>query len=534
MSYCNCRVPNIPILDFEQDDEGNFLFKSEKAEITFDNDYEVIASDVLINFYNEISVKFKIDDVIGLPTDDLVHFDLIIENSKTIILESVFGTIEENYISGTARRMFVNNNTFEDEDNVKVWVPIEELDIFQPLIMEFDDPNLKGLFLKANHTTDPINPEIHMNICKNYKTCDIVKETDGFGFCEKKADIVRDELLFHSKNMRNSFSQFKSIESFLFFEGKYSEISNKWEKVIENIFSLSTFYSAEIFSPRMWIIESGNQIEFRIKSYEKPKKNSLSIFQDASCMFQGFLDSSYSAYVRLKQKIDIDLLLNYYAGLKNESYVLSKIALSSIFLETLKNQYNYKGTLFNQLSYICNELELNTEILLEKFQPRIYDKFFEIEIEITGKFAPEDRILVHWIFDYFMKSYLMQHIVRYRNQIIHSGKITIKKEDPNKIIKSSYDKLLEIFKFPHIPLFENKLNILETIYNYLNDNFTDLNVVKYPNEETNSLILEELIYLILLKLLEVDCTITKFDYFNLGNQNIVYMNSKELLDEFKD
>jgi len=534
MNYCNCRIPNIPILDYKRDDEGNFLFKSETAEITFDQEYKILAFNVLIKFYDKIFVEFWIDDDVEFPMDDLVHFDLKIENSEKIVLESVFGTIEENHVRGNAKRMFINNEIFENNDNVKVWIPIEELDIFQPVIMEFKDPYLNGLFLKESHTTDPNLPEIHMSICKNYNNCDIVKESNGFGFCEKNTNIVREELLFHSEDKRNSFSQFKSIDSFLFFEGKYSEISSRWEKVIENIFSLSIFYSAEIFSPHMWIIEADKKTEFRIIPHEKSKENSLSLFSEFTCTFQRFLDSSYSAYVQLKKEIDIDLLLHYYAGFKNESYVLSKIALGSIFLETLKNQYNYKGFLFNQLSHIFNELELNTEILLEKLQPRVYERFFEIEIEIIDDFVTEDRIIVHWIFDYFMKSYLLQHLVKYRNQIIHSGKVIIKKEDPNEIIKSCHDKLSEIFKFPNMPLLENKSIILETVYEHLKDNFTDLNIVKYPEKETNALILEELIDLILLKLLDVNCPIAKFDYFDLWNQNILRINSKELLDEFKN
>lgn len=534
MIHSKCRVPNIPILDFEQDDEGNFLLKSENGEIIFDNDRKITVSDILIKFYDNIFVKFRIEDSIDFSIDDLAHFDLKIENSNKIILESIFGTIGDNYGSGNAKRMFINSKIFRNDDYVKVWIPIEELDIFQPIINEFEDSNLKGLFLKTKDTTDPLTPEIHKNICKNYNNCDIVKEREGFFFCEKNSDIIKNEMLYHSKNMQNSFSQFKNVNSFLFFEAKYSEISSKWGEIIENIFSLSSFYSTEIFTPHIWIIEYNNTIEFKFEPYEKTKKNSLSLFSDVTCMFQGFLDSSYSTYIKLKKEIDIDLLLNYYVGIKNENYVLSKIALGSIFLETLKNQYNRKGSFFSQLNYIFKELDLHADILLERFQPRIYNKFFEIELDITLDFSSDDIILVNRIFDYFMKSYLLQHIVKYRNQIIHSGKIIVKKEDPNDIIKSCYDKLLEVFKFPNIPLLENKASILEIVFENLKDNFTSLNTVKYPEEETNSLILEELIDFILLKLLNVDCTVTMFDYFDWWNHNIIHINSKELLDEFKN
>lgn len=205
-------------------------------------------------------------------------------------------------------------------------------------------------------------------------------------------------------------------------------------------------------------------------------------------------------------------------------------------MESLENQYKTQQNgnrpfLYNLLDVFTN-LGIDSEKLLKHFQPKIYKKFEEIEDKISKYYDDDKKKIALEIITSYKKIYLLQNITHYRNAVVHTGNIEINDGDPNKIVKSIFNHLSKIINLPNINFLNEKNEILNEVYdNYLSGQFTGLNNGRYSNKIMQELIMKEIIEIILLILLGVDCNLNKTNHFN-ENEAPITKNTKEYLSEF--
>lgn len=228
------------------------------------------------------------------------------------------------------------------------------------------------------------------------------------------------------------------------------------------------------------------------------------------------------------------MLLHYYVWFKNEEYAEVKILLGSTYFESLKDQYNFEKPFLNQLMNIFTHLNIDTEKLLKKLQPKIYKKFEEIKNNIISNYDDNDKRIVSAIFSLYKKLYLIQNIVYHRNQAVHSGDIKVKDTDPNAINGTIYNDLLKVPNLPNITFLSEKNIFLEdTFQNYIKKQFKGLNNVYKTPKITQELIIEDLIEITLLKLLKIKGQISKMDHLNQTNKETMIVDPvKEYLEKF--
>ena len=528
------KVPIIPELNFKKNEQGNYIFKSDQINLMSNEDSrKCIAKNAEIIISDSIEISFEIDylDYLLFFLDEVpsdgdgrtfiwgseIKFFTISCNSNNyeINLLNFHSTnstsgykngLKRNFVSGKCEKgIFIkDSNPIIETESVRIWDILECDKISQIGINEFDSKKLKGIYLKSINMVDYYD---------EYETNEDIKIHNTF----------RD-------NQNKSFNQLLNNNPFIFYESKYKDINLD---IIKNIDKLLMFYNSNIIPSRMQIIESSdsNKLEIRINSKNTYKLNGNSIFnEDWPNNFFDFLNSSYDSYISAKYgEVDIDLLLHYYVWIKNEQYAEVKLMLCSAFLEVLKNnrfaesRKNQGGTFYKKLLNRLDFLNLDSIKFLKFFFSDIDKIISKIEVKFLKS---EDKNDVEIICNDFRKYYIVYCLTLYRNKIIHSGKFNITSED---IDRGLMDKLINnlnksFSKSSQKELVKKIGNDIKTEIKEVNDIFDIFKQTKF---------FENIVEIILLKYLNVDCILNKKHDFNSSSQfNINDYNSKKYMKLF--
>ncbi|MCQ2960711.1 MAG: hypothetical protein MJ235_00020 [archaeon] len=493
-SSINAKVPNIPILGFDKTENG-YIFKSNLGNLRFKDEDEIhIINDIEVKIKDVISISFSID-WIGYHN---YFYEEIGENKFTDLNELKYYEID--CISGEYKLYFSdcywvkiedsckiylqalqvnikNEDKIDDEEIVNVWNILESSEIEQSLVKEFDCDSLKKIFIKSEYTND-------------YSIID-----------ENNNKLLINEAL--ENNQFESFNQLLDGKSFLFTETTYQ---NVFSEEIENIERLLMFYDSTISPVRMRIIES--KLRNRLEVIIIPKSNAPnlgnSIFRKVPNNFFNFINSSYQNYLELKNSdLNIDLLFHYFTWIKNEHSLEVQLVLCSAFMEILKNnQFNRSRNenlkLFERLQLRIEYAGLDPIKIFKYLQPPIYEVVSDIKKEFKNEeFYSDNKFHSTW--EMFLKTYISSIITFYRNKLLHSGQLKMEQED----IKEFINKWESNFKKG---LGEDQQECVDKISEALKDKLIIYSRVYNIIDQCS--FIKEFIDLILLALLDVDCTLT--------------------------
>ena len=281
----------------------------------------------------------------------------------------------------------------------------------------------------------------------------------------------------------------------------YIDYSENNDKLIENIDVLLSFFTSNIEHRRMSIIETINKdkLEILFKSKNTHKLNGFTIFSPHPNTFINFLDSSYEKYINLNESnFNIELLIQYYIWFKNEIYIDIKHLLGSIFIETLIKQYypDESKKFAYKLNNILNQkLNLNIYKLFDKFEIGLLNELEELKSSEMNELEDYERN-IFIVLNQFKEFLFIEIITKYRNKNVHNGEILLNDNDLEDIFENSFKKTNkrlngEKNKIILKILYENKNQIINSEY------LKDLN--------TQDIVLENLMEVILLKLLDINC-----------------------------
>ena len=218
---------------------------------------------------------------------------------------------------------------------------------------------------------------------------------------------------------------------------------------------------------------------------------------------------------------------HYFILIKNENNPKAKIILCSEFMEVLKNnksrsEENKTKNMFNQITIRFSSLQIDTNKLFENLQKEIY--YILINAKKTCNRQQDlDSNKVHNVWKKLNEIYVPSIIAFHRNNIIHAGKYGMNLKDRLSFVKywnNKYDKNPS----------ENQKKILDIMMNQIQNEFNNNHLFNVRNQ---SLFIEHVIEIILLKLLEVDCDLTKETRFLSKNMNWeTTYNSKTYIEKF--
>ena len=517
------KIPIVPNLNFVKNDENHYIFKIDEGNLKSKETGNICKIyNIEIDIYDKISIKFEIDDVFyhiffmdEVPSEDgkrtfvypkvIKFFDIMCDSEEYGITLLNFSSEREthemkngfstNIIFGECSEtvLLKNNIKINNDEKVYVWNILECSNTSHITYREFESDNLDKIYLKSINTIDyPYDFETP-------------------GDLEIRRKFQEDQM--------NSFDQLLGNDAFLFYESFYSEIDN--ESII-NIDKLLMFYDSNIIPSRFLILQSveNDKLEIRIKSKNTYKLEGSSIFKNWPNNLFNFINSSYDSYIDVKNsEIDIDLLLHYYVWIKNEHYAEVKLMLCSEFFEVLKNNKldpskNEDGFIFN-LFQRFNFLKLNTYKLLKFLQPDVLNVILNLENSyIDEGYSAMDVIKIS---RRYKNEFLLSCIKRYRNKIIHSGKFDLTNNDIGMIV----GELTDAFKNNY-----SKGSQIELVEKFGNDIIIGLNNIdSLFNIFNQSLFLERIVEIVLLKIFSPDCLLS------LSN-NFGFDNSKDYVSKF--
>ncbi|WP_292601351.1 hypothetical protein [Methanobrevibacter sp. UBA212] len=517
------KIPIVPNLNFEKNDENHYIFKIDEGNLKSKETGNICKIyNIEIDIYDKISIKFEMDDFFyplffmeEVPSEDgkrtfvrpnvIKFFDIMCDSEEYGITLLNFSSEKEtheikkgistNFISGKCREIVLlkNNTKINDDEKVNVWNVLECCNTSHITYMEFESDNLGKIYLKSKNTIDYPH---------NFETPEDLKTRRTF-----------------QENQMNSFNQLLGNDAFLFYESLYSEIDNE---IIRNIDKLLMFYDSNIVPSRFLILQSveNNKLEIRIKSKNTYKLEGSSIFKDWPDNLFNFINSSYDSYIDVKNsEIDIDLLLHYYVWIKNEHYAEVKLMLCSEFFEVLKNNMldpskNEDGFIFN-LSQRFNFLKLNTYKLLKLLQPEVLNVILNLENSyIDEGFSEKDVIKIS---RRYKNEFLLSCIKRYRNKIIHSGKFDLTNNDIGMIVGELTDTFKDNYSI------DSQVELVEKFGNDITMGLN--NADSLFNIFNQSLFLERIVEIVLLKIFSPDCLLSLSN--NFGSDN-----SKDYVSKF--
>lgn len=497
------KIPNIPLLNFTKDKYGHYIFNSSKGKITFTNsneEYEI--NDIGIEIYDviKVSCKIKWDDYNELYSNNLNEAKLKCESQLYSFYFSIVTSFNGNLDPSKCLnlqfyevKIIKNDLRIDENEEVKIWNILESNNISQAGFKEFEPNDLKEIYLKTINTIDYSLD----NVEKRYNT---------------------------QEAQKRSFNQLLNSAAFLFCK---TTKQNYYSEVIQNIEKLLYFYDSSIIPIRMRILESINsdKLEIFIISKNTLKLKGESIFFEGPENFYNFLNSTYDMYTQLKNsRYEIDLLFHYYVWLKNEQYQEVELILSSSFIEVLTNdltksfQKNENKNIFKELKKVFNDIDLDAERLLEQLQPNIAKIIDDAKIV----FSHENNKNLDFVCKKIKETYLLVIIEVYRNKIVHSGKFVMNDENIDKMINK---KLIPNTKSG---LDKRKQNLVEEIINFIGEE------LKYYKDDlfsinTQTQFFVNVIEIILLSLLTVDCQLINVNRFNCNN----WLNTQEYLEQFR-
>ena len=528
---CDYKIPIVPNLSFEKTDEGHYFFKINEGNLKSKETGNVCEIfNIEIDIYDKINVKFEIDDfnymlffMEEVPSDEegkrtfvypntIKYFDIkcnLEEYGVTLLnfysnweTNEFKNGISTNMIFGECTEsIFLKNNTkINNDERVNVWNILECSNVSQTRFVEFDSEKLNGLFLKSKNTLDYYH---------EYETSEDLEKR--ITFQEKQKD---------------SFNQLLDNDAFLYHEMVYSETDGE---VIKNIDKLLMFYDSNIVPSRFLILESvdNDKLEIRIKSKNSFKLKGSSIFKVWPNNLFDFINSSYDSYLAVKNsEIDIDLLLHYYAWIKNEQYIEVKLMLCSAFFEVLKNNKlnpsKNEGKFYGKLIQRFSFLKLDSYKILKFSQEDVVNCINKLEKKYSNEEYSNKN--VQKIFKRYKNELLFIFIKKYRNKIIHSGKFELTNND----IEGMINELIEIFKksYKNEEQIELVEKIGEDIKNALKNTGSLFDIYN------QSRFFERIVEIILLKIFNTDCTLSfNHDLDNLSPE-LEDFNSKKYIDKF--
>lgn len=500
-------IPVMPKLEFNKINNETYHFNVEQGKTKSDTNskyYDIFNIEIKINTQINIKFKMNFDDykTVFLEKNDKNEFKkpLYPRNIQIECICGIYSTViskcheietkrNENmvYVSvvGSKVNFIKDNKSITNDEIVNVWNVLEINDITENSILKFKNKYLNDVFLKSV-------PIKHNSI-----------ESE-----DKKRTL-----------------QLLNKNSFIFYKAKYKNYNPDF---LRNIKKLLYFYDLDENPIRMKIIEQEHSEKLEIVIESKFSKNPKlsSIFDDGLYNLYEFINSAYPQYIKLKKsEIDIDLLLHYYVLIKNEPYIEGIFILSSIFLEIFKNNricpyQNESNDFENKINNRLLLMKLDTKKLFKTLHSDVYEILNQIESHLYHEnFSKKD---IKKVIEYYKKDYLVILIAFYRNKSIHSGEFTLNDKKLEEFIDK---KWISNFK-----LSDSQKNITKEIKSILKTKLHGLNWFYESGQQTQTL--EFIIDILLLRLLNVNCTLGNFMEFDDLTNRSVWVNSKEFVENY--
>ena len=482
-------------------------------------------------FSKEIGIKFDIKDI-HVEIDDEINISFEMDNTDYRDLttyNNVPGRIDEYVLEKmTEPREFksiVIEFVFKDYH-----VELMEFSATEIFYKTIKNPKISGKCFRCKLTKNN----------NQFQNTDRIKIWDVYGeyghisnfFCLKFENPILEDKIMISKNrncpqieidLNKTFEEIFPYNWFIFQETIYGNYLQEHEKFIDNVNRLLSFYASNILHSRITIIESQNKEKLEILYLSKNiyKLNGVSIFHWHPNNFVKFLDTSYTPYLNLKnQEFDVDLLIHYYIWFKNEVYLDVKHLLGSIFLEVLIKQYfsERDRTRFSvKLKNILEEkLQLDISKLFDYLESGLSNILNEINLNYLNDLGRNEED-IEIVLSKFKKYFFIEIFTKYRNKNVHTGEIRLNGDDLMVIVDNSLNNLKnELNNSENVEIFE----ILENNKNML------VNSYFLSDLKTQNIVLENLMDIILLKLLSTDSQLILY----LQKQKSI--NSKEYIELF--
>lgn len=501
-------------LNLTQNEENHYIMSSRDGKIFSKENYKKYnIKNIEIDIFDDIQVSFEMNN------DD--YHDLIMYNDtpkkrdnkyyekipyspefKSIIIKCSFNDYEIELIDYIGREIFYemgkikspklsgicsycklikNNEEINYAEKVKIWDAYNtDFKISNYFCLDFKNEHLKKSILISKNNNCKLDENIKINL----------------------------EKVFEEINPNNWF---------IYQKQKYEDYLKNHNEFIENIDLLLSFFTSTINHHRMRVIETidSKKLIIIFKSKNMYKLNGYTIFSPQPNTFMNFIDSSYEKIIELKESnFNIELLIQYYIWFKNEYYLDMRHLMGSIFLETLIKQYykNEKKKFAKKLKKILeHELNFNISKIFDEFEKGLLSDLEKIKISKMNELNNDKNINI--VLKRFKEFLFIEILTKYRNKNVHSGEIKLNNYDLNEILENSLIKTSkdlngkkneEVIKI----LYENKDQLMKS--EYLN------------NLDTQNIVLENLIEIILLKLLDTNCGL-------LPNKLRKNVNSKEYL-----
>lgn len=347
------KIPNIPNLNFQYDENRDIILESSGATIISNisqketiirNIHVIINENIIISFENpedEFFFMKKIKEEIledgktnSTYIDNFEEYTVKFENTDyDIIINNVYINFSENdykFKGFGVKIILETKNKKAYNKNFNVWTLIENVEISQNILQKFDDEKLKNIFLKSKNTEEYEFKELHKKLCEKYNNCDFFKDYRGYVICEKNKKN-KDYIKEYNESTEESLKQFKNVNSFFYFQTEEKDLE-EYDETMKDLEILLNLFEAKTHNLRIKIIRNGIYKKIVINKFNNTKTNGISLIKNFPNNLFNFINSSYTQYIILKENfVDINLLIHYCIMIKNEKYVEVKTLLCSAF-----------------------------------------------------------------------------------------------------------------------------------------------------------------------------------------------------------
>ena len=476
--------------------EEDLIFTSEEGNIFFknfeDNGKQEKIKNIEININSKINIKFNTYDNqikdIHNQSNEITFFKIEFESHNfNIEIDKFYITdsTHKNVIYGRTNEIKILKGRINLNDDVNIWIPIENYNFFQKNPKKFLRSDLKDFYLKDCH----IESEEFLETYASYLTTD-----------EEKIDIYNEiKLIEQNKILEYNF---KNITGYFFKKGKYNEIDFINNTLMENLSIALNFYNCRVSTLRILFIEKDEEnLELIFKSYV-PYKNRKGIFLNIESNLYNFIESSYDKIN--DNPSEINSMIHYFIALENETYYEIQLVLASILLDKI-SRYTLTIKEINNINDLAERLIINSQRLnlnMKSISRNIFNSFYNELLEKiledesnTMKFEDLEDFLLNYISKYFINI-----IKEYRNEIIHSGKINF--NDYSYLHKKLIEKCEKRIKF-------NTPKDLRENYNFINKKVKNEKIYNIYNHIIILKNIKEFCILNLITILNVDCKLSE-------------------------
>ena len=488
----NIKISKLDLPYYEED----LIFSSEEGNIFFKNHYnegkqeKIKYIEVKIN--TKINIKFNTYDHqikdIHNQSNEIAYFKIEFESHNFKIEIDKFyitDSTHKNVIYGKTNEIKILKGMINQNDDVNIWIPIENYNFFQKYPKKFLKSDLKDFYLKDCS----IESEEFLETYASYFTTD-----------EEKKDIY-DEIKLIELNKILEYN-FKNITGYFFKKGKYNEIDFINSTLMGNLSIALNFYNCRVSTLRILFIEKDEEnLELIFKSFV-PYKNRKGIFLNIESNLFNFIESSYDKIS--DNTNEINSMIHYFIALENETYYEIQLVLASILLDKISRytlsleEIENINDLAERLIINSQRLNLNIEsisrYILNSFYNELFEKILEDE---TNPMNFED--LEEFLLNY-MSKYFLNIIKEYRNEIIHNGKINFK--DYSYLHKELIEKCEKRIN-------NNTPKDLRENYNFINKKVKNEEIYNIYNHIIILKNIKEFCILNLITILGVDCKLSE-------------------------